>query len=123
MSSGGNIWDELWEDEERYGIDEDDQFPAWMNKDAIIFLIDAQEAMFEEVADKPSNLSWQTDDGEIPFENAVKCATAALSDKIISSDTDLVGVCFFGTRENKNPNNFDNIYVFQGYLLSSSSDN
>jgi hypothetical protein len=48
-SSGANIWDELWEDEDRYGAEDDDQFPAWMNKDAIIFLIDAQEEMFKEV--------------------------------------------------------------------------
>lgn len=49
-SDHGNIWDELWEDDERYGTDKDaDQFPAWMNKDSIIFLIDASEAMFQQV--------------------------------------------------------------------------
>lgn len=45
-----NIWDELWEDEDRFGTDQDaEAFPAWMNKDAIIFLIDAQESMFKQV--------------------------------------------------------------------------
>lgn len=50
---------------------------------------------------------------EIPFQNAVKCAIATLTDKIISSDADLVGVCFYGTKEKNNPNEFENIYIFQ----------
>lgn len=54
--------------------------------DCIIFLIDAQKSMF-----------LQNDRGEIPFENALKCAIATLTDKIISSENDLVGVCFYGT--------------------------
>lgn len=37
------------------------------------------------------------DRGEMPFHNAVKCAIATLTDKIISSENDLVGVCFYGT--------------------------
>ena len=37
------------------------------------------------------------DRGEVPFHNAVKCAIATLTDKIISSENDLVGVCFYGT--------------------------
>ena len=40
--------------------------------------------------------------GEIPFYNAVKCAVATLTDKIISSDSDLIGICFFGTVSNRN---------------------
>jgi ATP-dependent DNA helicase 2 subunit 1 len=57
-----------------------------MNRDSIIFLIDAQKPMFEE-----------TLEGEIPFHNAVKCAISTLTDKIISSESDLVGICFYGT--------------------------
>lgn len=57
-----------------------------MNRDSIIFLIDAQKPMFEE-----------NDAGEVPFVNAVKCAIATLTDKIISSDSDLLGIAFYGT--------------------------
>jgi ATP-dependent DNA helicase 2 subunit 1 len=57
-----------------------------MNRDSIIFLIDAQKSMFEE-----------NDSGEVPFVNAVKCAIATLTDKIISSDSDLLGIAFYGT--------------------------
>ncbi len=49
---------------------------------------------------------------EVPFFNAIKCAIATLTDKIISSDSDLVGICFYGTRQKKNPNEFDGVYVF-----------
>ncbi len=36
-------------------------------------------------------------EGEIPLHSAIKCAVATLTDKIISSENDLVGVCFYGT--------------------------
>ncbi|ELR22853.1 ATPdependent DNA helicase ii, 70 kDa subunit (ku70) superfamily protein [Acanthamoeba castellanii str. Neff] len=53
------------------------------------------------------------DRGEMPFHNAVKCAIATLTDKIISSENDLVGVCFYGTEKKNNPNDFEGIYVLQ----------
>lgn len=56
------------------------------NKDCIIFLIDCQPPMFA-----------KNEQGEVPFYNAIRCAVATLTDKIISSDTDLVGVCLYGT--------------------------
>lgn len=39
----------------------------------------------------------QDENGEIPFHNAIRCAAETLQDKIITSDTDLLGICFFGT--------------------------
>jgi ATP-dependent DNA helicase 2 subunit 1 len=105
--SMSNPWDNLFDDNEdsEGGGDGDDldesEFPFWMNRDSIIFLIDAQKPMFEE-----------TLESEIPFHIAVKCAISTLTDKIISSESDLVGVCFYGTREKNNPNDFENIFVF-----------
>lgn len=52
------------------------------------------------------------DQGEIPFHNAIKCAIATITDKIISSENDLIGICFYGTKKKKNPNEFEGIYVF-----------
>src|SRR5690242_7893801 len=106
-------WDDL------FGNDDDEvvageSYPSWMNRDSIVFLIDAQQAMF-----------LQNPEGEIPFctlsysvavmapVNAIKCASSTLQDKVISSDTDMIGVCFYGTREKNNTNDFDNILVFQ----------
>lgn len=39
----------------------------------------------------------EDENGEKPFHNAIRCAAEALQDKIISSDSDLVGICFYGT--------------------------
>jgi hypothetical protein len=35
--------------------------------------------------------------GEIPLHSAIKCAIATLTEKIISNENDLVGICFYGT--------------------------
>lgn len=51
--------------------------------------------------------------GEIPFYNSVKAAISFITDKIISSDSDLIGITFFGTGQQKNLNDFSNIYVYQ----------
>jgi ATP-dependent DNA helicase 2 subunit 1 len=98
------MWDNLFEDDNEgqfEGNEEDSEFPFWMNRDSIIFLIDAQKSMFEE-----------NDSGEVPFVNAVKCAIATLTDKIISSDSDLLGIAFYGTREKNNSNDFNHVFVF-----------
>jgi ATP-dependent DNA helicase 2 subunit 1 len=81
------------------------------NKDCVIFLVDAQPAMFV-----------PTERDEIPFRNAIKCAIATMTDKIISSDTDLLGICFYGTDQKKNMNEFDNLYVLQVGSLSLIKD-
>ncbi|PRP84411.1 hypothetical protein PROFUN_08091 [Planoprotostelium fungivorum] len=97
-----NFWDNIFaeEDEERAGEDtEADKF--YTTKDAIIFLIDSTPAMFV-----------KNEAGEIPFHNAIKCAMATLTDKIISSDSDLVGICLYGTKKKKNTNEFEGVYIF-----------
>jgi ATP-dependent DNA helicase 2 subunit 1 len=72
-------------------------------KDCLILLIDASYSMF--VKDEGKT--------EIPFELCVKCAKSVLLNKIVSSEKDLIGVVFFGTREDKNPSNFKNVYIYQ----------
>lgn len=61
-----------------------------MNKDSIIFAIDCGKHMFQPI----------TEDGETAFQCATKCASSLLQDKIISSDSDLIGVVLFGTVSN-----------------------
>eukprot|EP01126_Amoeba_proteus_P062496 TRINITY_DN8508_c0_g2_i1.p1 TRINITY_DN8508_c0_g2~~TRINITY_DN8508_c0_g2_i1.p1 ORF type:complete len:300 (+),score=50.37 TRINITY_DN8508_c0_g2_i1:58-957(+) len=113
--SNANAWDDLWDDEDlKGGAELIDNYPSWLNKDGVVFLIDAQVSMFQAVCNINTISHKKTSEGEIPFENAVKCTIATLSDKIISTDSDLVGVCFYGTRESENSNNFSNIVVFQG---------
>eukprot|EP01097_Dermamoeba_algensis_P001097 TRINITY_DN1410_c0_g9_i1.p1 TRINITY_DN1410_c0_g9~~TRINITY_DN1410_c0_g9_i1.p1 ORF type:complete len:669 (+),score=163.30 TRINITY_DN1410_c0_g9_i1:275-2008(+) len=52
-----------------------------------------------------------TAEGELPFHNSIRCAIATLQDKIISSENDLVSICFYGTKEKKNINDFEGIYM------------
>lgn len=51
-----------------------------------MFVIDCSPAML-----KPS------EDGEIPFYTAIKCAMTVQLNKIISSESDLVGIVLYGT--------------------------
>ncbi|XP_030845422.1 X-ray repair cross-complementing protein 6 isoform X2 [Strongylocentrotus purpuratus] len=92
-------------DEEEYGGAE------WKNagKDSLIFLIDCSEQMFEK------------DDDRSHFEMSIECAKTVLSNKIISSDKDLVGVVFFGTEKDKNSGSFKHIYALQDLDQPSAS--
>ncbi|KAG0045857.1 X-ray repair cross-complementing protein 6 [Gryganskiella cystojenkinii] len=99
-------WHSKYDDNEEEEGDEDiltdAQETQWSNRDSILFVIDCSPAMFK--ADE---------DDEVPFYKAIKCAMTVQMNKIISSDSDLVGVMLYGTEKSKNPNNFENIYVLQ----------
>lgn len=96
-----SFWENVWNNEDDEEQNEEEELVHGSNKDSIIFLIDAEQRMFE-----------KNERGEIPFHNSIKCAIATLTDKIISSENDLMGICFYGTKEKKNPNEFDNLFVF-----------
>jgi ATP-dependent DNA helicase 2 subunit 1 len=70
-------------------------------RDALIFLIDARESMLVPLSD-----------GKVPLAATIECAAATLSQKIIQSEGDLVGVAFFGTKAKRNANDFDHVYVY-----------
>ncbi|XP_076351322.1 inverted repeat-binding protein isoform X1 [Tachypleus tridentatus] len=72
-------------------------------RDSLIFLIDVTESMFVK----------SEETGNIPFYLSIKCLKTTLENKIISSEKDLIGVIFFGSEKDKNPNEFKHIYVFQ----------
>ncbi|KFU88661.1 X-ray repair cross-complementing protein 5, partial [Chaetura pelagica] len=71
-------------------------------RDSLIFLVDASEAMFEGDGDEV-----------IPFDMTIQCIRSVYTNKIISSDRDLLGVVFYGTDKNKNSADFKHIYVLQ----------
>lgn len=52
-----------------------------------------------------------TSDGKIPFHVVLQCAVNALTSKIITNESDYVGVCFFGSVQKKNSNDFESVYV------------
>ncbi|KAF9171993.1 X-ray repair cross-complementing protein 6 [Mortierella sp. AD010] len=104
--SSSSSWRSRYEDNEDEDDDEniltDAQETEWSNRDSILFVIDCSPSMLQ-----PS------EDGEIPFYTAIKCAMTVQLNKIISSESDLVGVVLYGTEKSKNANNFENIYVLQ----------
>ncbi|XP_071954852.1 X-ray repair cross-complementing protein 5-like [Antedon mediterranea] len=90
------------------GDDEDEDDEAFFDsrfstKDAVIFLIETNKSMLEKSGD---------DEGS-HFDLCIKCARSVLSNKIISSDKDLIGVVFFGTDKHQNKNDFKHIFVLQ----------
>uniref|UniRef100_A0A8D0VDH4 Ku domain-containing protein n=1 Tax=Sus scrofa TaxID=9823 RepID=A0A8D0VDH4_PIG len=72
-------------------------------RDSLIFLVDASRAMFES----------QDEDELTPFDMSIQCIQSVYTNKIISSDRDLLAVVFYGTKKDKNSVNFKNIYVLQ----------
>ncbi|KAK9829077.1 hypothetical protein WJX72_003765 [[Myrmecia] bisecta] len=94
-------------------LDEDQQedvpsregFEAY--RENLVFLIDASPSMFvkAELDDKEfaTNDTW--------FHVALRVAREVLMSRIISSDNDQISVVFYGTRESKNANSFDNIHT------------
>eukprot|EP01091_Cochliopodium_minus_P020778 TRINITY_DN918_c0_g1_i1.p1 TRINITY_DN918_c0_g1~~TRINITY_DN918_c0_g1_i1.p1 ORF type:complete len:146 (-),score=29.91 TRINITY_DN918_c0_g1_i1:153-590(-) len=99
FESENSLWDNLFQDDHD---EEKHDNEKQLNRDSIIFLIDCQKQMFVE-----------NDDNEIAFENALKCAISAFTDKIISNESDLLGICFYGTEKSDNFNDFKGVYVLQ----------
>jgi len=73
-------------------------------KDCIIFLVDARRSMISaEVAGQKSR-----------FLQALSCIASCMRERIVSGDSDLVGVVLFGTAESRAPNEmqpFPHTYV------------
>ncbi|KAK2178913.1 hypothetical protein NP493_525g06064 [Ridgeia piscesae] len=49
-----------------------------------------------------------------PFELCIKCAKVMIQNKIISSDKDLLGIVFYGTKKSENPGEFKHVSIFHG---------
>ncbi|XP_004642634.1 X-ray repair cross-complementing protein 6 [Octodon degus] len=90
------------EDEEEESPDAGGEY-KYSGRDSLIFLVDASRAMFES----------QGENELTPFDMSIQCIESVYTSKIISSDRDLLGVVFYGTKKDKNSVNFKNIYVLQ----------
>nr|XP_004610780.1 unnamed protein product [Sorex araneus] len=75
----------------------------YSGRDSLIFLVDASRAMFDS----------QGEDGLTPFDMSIQCIQSVYTNKIISSDRDLLAVVFYGTEKEKNSVDFKHIYVLQ----------
>ncbi|KAK9721005.1 ATP-dependent DNA helicase II subunit 1, variant 2 [Basidiobolus ranarum] len=74
----------------------------WSNKDCVLFVIDCSPSMLELNENK-----------EIPVHSALKCINSVLLDKIVTSNSDLLGILLYGTEETKNSGGLENIYLLQ----------
>ncbi|XDC50654.1 hypothetical protein R6Z07M_001836 [Ovis aries] len=92
--------DEEEEQEEGLEAGGDDSYSG---RDSLIFLVDASRALFES----------QDEDELTPFDMSIQCIRSVYTNKIISSNRDLLAVVFYGTKKDKNSVNFKNIYILQ----------
>ncbi|XP_010632759.1 X-ray repair cross-complementing protein 6 isoform X2 [Fukomys damarensis] len=90
------------EEEEEENPDAGGEY-KYSGRDSLIFLVDASRPMFES----------QGENELTPFDMSIQCIQSVYTNKIISSDRDLLGVVFYGTKKDKNSVNFKNIYVLQ----------
>ncbi|XP_006027710.1 X-ray repair cross-complementing protein 6 isoform X1 [Alligator sinensis] len=79
----------------------------YSGRDSLIFLVDASKAMFQ------SYEEGEDDDDWTPFEMTIQCIRNVYTNKIISSDRDLLSIVFYGTEKNKNLADFKHVYVLQ----------
>lgn len=90
------------EEEEEEGPEASGDY-KYSGRDSLIFLVDASRAMFDS----------QGEEELTPFDMSIQCIQSVYTNKIISSDRDLLAVVFYGTEKDKNSVNFKNIYVLQ----------
>ena len=70
---------------------ENQEEPEFAQKDAILFVVDARQEMYESGANgSPS-----------PLAQALGCVQASMQRRIQAGDTDLVGLLLFGTKQQK----------------------
>ena len=72
-------------------------------KDAVIFLVDCSASMFEANPHNPNTNS--------SIDQILKAALSFMKSKIITSDSDKIGLVLYGCQDSKNPLSFNNIYV------------
>ncbi|KAG7597306.1 Ku70/Ku80 beta-barrel domain [Arabidopsis suecica] len=98
--------DDVFRDE-----DEDPENEFFQEKEAskefIVYLIDASPKMFSSTC--PSE---EEDKQESHFHIAVSCIAQSLKTHIINRSNDEIAICFFNTREKKNLQDLNGVYVF-----------
>ncbi|XP_037016347.2 X-ray repair cross-complementing protein 6 isoform X1 [Artibeus jamaicensis] len=91
------------EEEQEEGLEAGGEY-TYSGRDSLIFLVDASKAMF---------IKSEDEDEWTPFDISIQCIQSVYTNKIISSDRDLLAVVFYGTKKDRNSVNFKNIYVLQ----------
>ncbi|KAJ9460486.1 hypothetical protein DIPPA_25239 [Diplonema papillatum] len=79
------------------------------DRDAILFMVDCQDSMF--IPNK---------DGDTPFAVAIQCCSRFYKDKILSSDSDFVGLMLYATQHKLNAYDFNGVYIFHSLARPSA---
>eukprot|EP01018_Ginkgo_biloba_P006362 Gb_35352 [translate_table: standard] len=76
------------------------------SKEYVVYLVDVGPDMFSQIKEEEDGKS------KTHFNSVVKCIVESLKTRIINRDYDEVAICFFNTREKKNMQESDGVYVF-----------
>lgn len=92
-----------FEDEADFGDDQSNFFQAGSYRDSTLFLVDCTESMFQN----------EDADGLTLFQKCMKVIQNMYQRQIYGSDKDLLGIVFFGTKENNTTEDFQHIFMLQ----------
>ncbi|KAJ7566554.1 hypothetical protein O6H91_02G108300 [Diphasiastrum complanatum] len=100
-------WDtsHLFVDDEDEQENDDYAVEGETSKDLIIFLVDVGRDMFLEFDEEDAGKSY--------FDVVIESIIEDLKARIISRDSDKVGICFYNSREKKNPLESDSVYILR----------
>ncbi|KAJ1543826.1 X-ray repair cross-complementing protein 6, partial [Nowakowskiella sp. JEL0078] len=120
-------WNYSYNDEDDEYLDGNEEFEekgnaaaSWMSRDGLLFVIDTSPLMhtinskFKEInEEKDLDEFVSAENLETRFQQSLKVVETTLTNKIIQSETDLVGVLLFGTKRSRNTSNFENLFLLQ----------
>lgn len=76
------------------------------NKEFVVYLVDASPNMFVTTS------SSESEEAESHFQIALGCISDSLKAMIINKSLDQIAICFFNTKEKKNLQDLNGVYVF-----------
>ncbi|KAM6552976.1 hypothetical protein CsatB_013738 [Cannabis sativa] len=97
--------DDIFRDDED-DFDNDFYQQREATKDFVVYLVDASPKMFNTTSPDVDNMD------ENHFHIALSCISQSLKSQIINNSYDEVAICFFNTREKKNLQDLNGVFVF-----------
>ncbi|XP_015887160.3 ATP-dependent DNA helicase 2 subunit KU70 isoform X2 [Ziziphus jujuba] len=97
--------DDIFRDDED-DLDNDFHLEKEATKEFLVILVDASPKMFNTTSPSEDNKD------ETHFHIAVSCISQSLKTQIINRSYDEVAICFFNTREKKNLQDLNGVFVF-----------
>ncbi|KAL2323806.1 hypothetical protein Fmac_022864 [Flemingia macrophylla] len=100
--------DDIFKDDEDDPDAQHSLLESESTKEYVVYLVDASPKMFTTTCPAAE----QDQAGETHFHIAISCISQTLKSQIINRSYDQVAVCFFNTREKKNLQDLNRVYVF-----------